>query len=295
MAVAAGLLLVGLCVDACFAFPLERALPPLLVALALAAALAPAGGDERRAPRALAWGALALGLCLCAVFGRWLLADRQVAALLAAQGRGDTSAARRAAERALELDPAAFPPAFLLGRQSLDQRRPAEALVWLERALRARPFDPATLGTRAEAWGAAGNFEQAVADARRVARLLPREAGAWYELGRWLERAGRPTEAREAYGAAALLEPGRADIQARLAVTAWRSGARDEAVLAAEAALRLDPSAALVHKLLGLALLEVPDRRGQGLEHLRTALLLDPQIADAERLRSLLKQADARQ
>jgi len=295
VAVAAGLLLVGLCVDGCFAFPLERALPPLLVALALAAALAPAGGGERRAPRALAWGALATGLCLGAVFGRWLLADRQVATLLAAQRSGDIPAARRAAERALALEPAAFPPAFLLGRLSLDEHRPAEALVWLGRALRARPFDPATLGTRAEAWGAAGDLEQAVADARRVARILPREAGAWYELGRWLERAGRPAEAREAYVAAARLAPGRADVQARLAVAAWRSGARDEAVQAAEAALRLDPGAALVHKLLGLALLEVPERRGEGLEHLRTALALDPRTPDAERLRALLQEADARQ
>lgn len=286
----AALVLVGLGVDATFSFPLERALPPLLLALAGAAAGACGArpGREPRAARGAALVALALAAGQGALFARALATDRELARMFAAWQRGDPVSARRAGERAAALDPRAFEPAFVLGRLSVDEGRPGDAVAWLTRALEQRPHDAPTLGTRAEAWGLAGEAARATEDALRAARLLPRDARAQYEAGRRLERVGRVEEARQAYARACGLVPDRADYQLRLAVSAWRAGQRVQALAAGRAALALDPRLALAHKLLGLALLDDPARRAEALEHLREALALDPRISDAERLRRVL-------
>ncbi|MCZ7682299.1 MAG: tetratricopeptide repeat protein [Sandaracinaceae bacterium] len=95
-------------------------------------------------------------------------------------------------------------------------------------------------------------------------------------------RAGRFSEAAQAYQQAVTLDPGFAPAHQGLAVSRMRAGDARGAADAYRAAARLDPRSAAIQVGLARALAQAGDREGAALAY-RMALTLEPGRADAQR------------
>lgn len=255
LAVSVGLSALGLGVDSLFSFPLERALPPFVLALGLG--LVTARQDERaRPPLSRGWavvpGLLALSLTLLSIAA--VRADLHLSRAFTADGAGDPLQAHAESLRAHTLAPWSFEPVFMAASSALALHRSSEALTLLRQVEWRRPYDLATLGNVSTACAGVGDRNCAAEYARRQAELLPDSAALRLHYG----------------------------------VLALRANERAAARAALEQALTLDPNLALAHKALGVSLLDEPQRREQALAHLRRALEIDPALADAARIRGLL-------
>lgn len=258
--------LAGLLADACFNFPFQRALPPLVFAVLLGL-LSVLHAPPRRSPlarRARAPLALAAVLALVPVGVaqvRLLAADRHVDAARRAEARGDWTRAADESAAALRWDPTRREALFTGGTAALVLGRPDDAATRLGTLLVGYPNDGNALGNLALARTALGQPEQALAAYERLARIVPDDP-----------------RVQRARGAA----------QFRAGLAALRAGRKAEAVAALREAVRLQPERADAHKALGIALLDMPEAREEAREHLRRALDLDPAIADAARMRAIL-------
>ncbi|HVR71160.1 MAG TPA: O-antigen ligase family protein [Vicinamibacteria bacterium] len=300
----AGLGIVGLLVDAAFSFPLQQALPPLLLMayLGVLSALLTrfgwaagvwrifhASAGPRRLVPPLAVAVVAALLALAAwSHGRWLVADRHALRMARAERRADWPTALAEAAAAHRLDPGRREPLLVMGEAHLATGRVGQALPPLRELLATRPHDLTALGNLGLALSARGDAAAAGEAFRRVLRIQPRDARAHHELGAVLEQEGRGKGALEEYRLAARYAGRNAAYQHKWGVTALQAGLPEEAVHALRRALEEDPTRAASHKALGVVLFEVLGRRAEGEPHLRRALELDPSDRDAPRIRQLL-------
>jgi tetratricopeptide (TPR) repeat protein len=300
----AGLGVAGLLVDAAFSFPLQQALPPLVLAAylgVLAALLTRFGWDagawrlfdasagrRRLLPPLAAAVAVALLASTAWAHGRWLLADRHALRMARAERRGDWPTSLAEASAAHRLDPGRREPLLVMGEAHLAAGRAGQALPPLRSLLATRPHDMTALGNLALALSARGDAAAATEAFQRVLRIHPRDARAHYELATLLEPQGRRKEALEEYRLAARYDGRNADYLHQWGVAALQAGLPEEAAQALSRAVEVDPSRSASHKALGVVLFEVLGRRDEGAPHLRRALALDPTDRDAPRIRQLL-------
>lgn len=102
-------------------------------------------------------------------------------------------------------------------RMLLQRDRAAEAVPYLDAALRERPDDPELLHNTAVALAGTGRTEQAVAAARRLTEVRPDDPRGYLDLGVMLGRAGRLEAAREAFAAGLARAPAHSDLARNLA------------------------------------------------------------------------------
>jgi O-antigen ligase/tetratricopeptide (TPR) repeat protein len=299
-----GLGLAGLLVDAAFSFPLQQALPPLVLMTylgVLAALLTRFGWDPRAwrlfdattglrrlIPPVVAAVVVGMLVLTARQQWRWLRADRHARRMVQAERRGDWRTALAEAEAAHGLDPGRREPLLVLGEGHLAAGRAGQALTPLRELLATRPHDFTALGNLGLALSARGDAAGAEEAFRHVLRIQPRDARARFELGAALEQQGKLGPALEEYRLAARSDPRNATYQHRWGVAALREGRHDEAVHALQRAIEEDPSRSASHKALGVVLYEVLGRRAEGRPHLVRALELDPADRDAPRIRQLL-------
>ena len=152
----------------------------------------------------------------------------------------------------------------LLGTAYQQQGQRAQARAEYEESVK-RGGTPATFSNLGAIYYDEGRYEDALQLFRQAAALMPRSAAMARNVGDTLQRLGRQTEAREAFGQAALLaeqdvriNPRDAHAQAALAVYLAKQGRADEAEehLAAAAAAGTPDAAvwyrrAVVHALAG--------------------------------------------
>lgn len=113
---------------------------------------------------------------------------------------------------------------------------------------------------------------------------LARNSGAWlahYNLGVVLEHEGRLEEAIPEYRATLRLNPGHWSARANLATALMQTGRPAEAVAEYEAALRTHRNFPSAENDLGLALERLPGEEAEAEAHLRRAIELNPDYADA--------------
>jgi tetratricopeptide (TPR) repeat protein len=96
---------------------------------------------------------------------------------------GDFHRASREFATALSTSPNSGPATLFYGLSLLNLQRPKEALSYLERAKRAQPDDVVVLRALARANVACNRISSANETFRRLTRLDPKNAGAWYGLG----------------------------------------------------------------------------------------------------------------
>lgn len=126
----------------------------------------------------------------------------------------------------------------LLGITRQFQRRPADAVALLRRALDAVPGDALVLTNLGSALRGAGEHAAAVAALVRACELAPGLAAAWYNLGRAYGAERRPDEARMAFRRALDCDPDHRAAQLAYADTSRTFGYIEEAAEGYRSALR---------------------------------------------------------
>ena len=168
----------------------------------------------------------------------------------------------------------------LLGACLGAQQRHAEALEWMEGALRLRPPSAAALHNRAQALLALGRPVEARRDLDQALALKPDFAPAWTALGRALAALGDAAGAERAYRQPVHLDPGSPEAFYNLACFRHDASRIDEAIAGYRKALALDPRLAVAHNNLGNALRAKGDATG-ALEHFGEAARLAPALVEA--------------
>jgi Flp pilus assembly protein TadD/O-antigen ligase len=285
--------LAGILVDACFSFPLQRAIPPMVLAVflgVLAVLDRPDPAPSSPARSLLAPAAVLLVLAVtAAAHWRVLAADAQVWRARQAEQRGDWPRVVEASRAALRHDPGRREAQFLAGTALLTTGRAQPAAAFLEAVVRRYPLDPATLANLAYAQETLGRTDEALASFGQAAALLPDDALLAASQGRLLEHAGRTAEAREAYRRAARFGTADPRPPLRAGLLAMRDGRPEEAQLDLLEALRRQPDLAEAHKALGLVLYQQLGRKDEARVHFRRALELRPGDRDAPRMKALLE------
>lgn len=172
-----------------------------------------------------------------------------------------------AAERALQLNPAASGSYHLLADLYLQAEAPEKAIATLEAALQQEANAPVTHSLLASAYTAAGRSAEAQAAAQRAVTLREQALGDLANaavddllaLAAAYLTAERNEQALELYQLAQQRAPEDARPQRGLAVVYYRQRQFQEAKEAFQAAIRLAPGESVNHLLLGLLYAEMGD------------------------------------
>ncbi len=200
-----------------------------------------------------------------------------------------TREAEESFREALRNDPTLAPARFGLGRIALDAGLTDDALVAFREAGRLEPKTSRYREVLVQQLCKAGRMDEA----RTAAFAEPPHAKALYILGCVLADAGDPEAALAPLGRAAELAPRSAEYQHRLGYAAFKSKRYPEARDAFARAVRLRPNWALARRSLGTVLYTFLGRKDEGVMHYREALRLDPDGADAAKMREIVRHWDA--
>ena len=268
---------VGIAFDALFSFPMQRALPPVVLAVGLGSMAGWAGlrpGRGRAAARTMAAVASALLMAVVLYDARTLRADRHVRKMLAAEARNSWSGVRDEAAAALADKPDDRQALFGLGTAELARGRLPEARADLRRLLESHPYDLPALGNLALAQSAAHEDLAALGTWGRVLVLDPDDHRAHFGRGEILERMGATWPALRSFRLAVEFNRGDARYQFRRGQAAARAGSYPEAVAALRAALGIAPRFAAAHEALGNVLIQAYGRSDEAEAHLAQARAL---------------------
>jgi len=162
--------------------------------------------------------------------GRLTPRDRQHIAAWYALANLDYPAAIQAYQSLLANDPRDVEAYTRLGSLLSGERRPAEAVVVLQKALVVDPNSATTWNVLSGVQNRAGWGEQAVISAQRYVGLIPAEPNAWDSMGMSLHIAGRMEEAEAAFRRALSLKPGFQLATIHLANLAYQRGRYGQAM-----------------------------------------------------------------
>ena len=198
---------------------------------------------------------------------------------IAAEQRGDPSAARALCEQALAVAPE-HPGALLkLGLMAQADGEPGAARDWLMRAVRSA--QRSRMAT-APIWLALAGLHEGANDVvaardayERVLAEVPGQPAATFGLGQLALRAGDAAHAAQRFRAVLAQQPGNVAARAQLAVALMTQGATAEAAHELEPALAAAPQSAALRHLAAIVALRRSDFAGAQ-AHCRAGLAADP-------------------
>jgi tetratricopeptide (TPR) repeat protein len=130
---------------------------------------------------------------------------------------GDLAGAERSFRKALELQADYHYASYNLARVLISRGAPDEAVPLLDELIANDPGDLDAIATRGTAALFREQYDEAAEYFRRVLRVRPQDANAWYNLGLSLEYLDRPVDAETAYREALSINPDLTAAQAGLA------------------------------------------------------------------------------
>jgi len=200
-------------------------------------------------------------------------------------------------EATLRRNPDAWLAHHNLATILLDEGRPDDALIHLERVMVLRPNYPEALASLGDCLTRLGRANDALVPLERAIQLQPKYAEAHNNLGVTLMALGRQDEGRAQFQTAVQLNGGYAVAHRNLGQALASAGRMPEALPHFERAVTLLPDDPQSRLQLGTAL-ALQGRYADALPHFEKALEFDPDSADAHlrlsmTLRSLGRIADA--
>ena len=156
-------------------------------------------------------------------------------------GEGDLDKAMRLCGAILEYRSEDSEALNLLGLIQLQRRRPAEALVFLSKALKADPGSVDAMSNLGLALHAAGRFEEAVAHYRNALMLAPRHPEILYNLGNAFLELDRVDESLASYEEVLAINPSHVGARVNLGNTLLRLNRPADALASYDKALAAMP------------------------------------------------------
>lgn len=204
--------------------------------------------------------------------------EREFQTAVAAQDKGDLDGAKSILLKIRRKKPGIFAVDESLGMIYAAQSQFAQALPFLEAAVREQPSSDAAQANLGAALYRLHHNTEALSAFKRAAQLNPANPATQQSLGQLLLDADKPDQAAQAYSAAMHLKPGDDDLIFGYA-TALLAGKRyDEAARALSTAQSVDRSAE-AQSLLG-EIDEAKARYESAGKHLARAVELDPSEAN---------------
>jgi predicted O-linked N-acetylglucosamine transferase (SPINDLY family) len=127
------------------------------------------------------------------------------------------------------------------GKMLIEQKRPADAMVWLDRALEYDPWNPEIFYRRGNAQMALGNFPAAAADYAAAVKGRPDYVDALFNRGIALQRMGQYAAALASYASVLAIKPDDAEALNNRGNVLQELQRHDEALASYEQALALRP------------------------------------------------------
>ena len=205
---------------------------------------------------------------------------------MANERTGNYSAAVKAYDRGLAVEPKNVELLNAKGFALFQQGKSEEAVVSLQKAIDLDPRHWKSHNNMALASLDLGDLEVAEAHYRESLAIEPQPA-IYNDLGFVLARQGLPHEATEMYRKSLALKPGSATVHYNLAASLAGSGELSEAEAHFRLSIEIEPTSR-AYTALGLILSQQPGRLDEGVASLRKAVELDPNNEEA---RLLLAQA----
>lgn len=168
----------------------------------------------------------------------------------------------------------------LLGMLYVNNFRPNDAVLCIEKALRLAPNNPESHANLALAFKDQGQLADAVSHFRRAIRLAPDNAMTYNNLGNVLREQGKPLDAIREYEKALKREPSFAQCWSNFAAALNEAEQRKAALRAADRAIQLEPELAQAHNNRGDILL-AEARYDEALRCYERATSLNPKYAAA--------------
>ncbi len=290
----------GLGVDALFSFPFYRAMPPFALALYAAGLFSLDSSNSEKQQTSWRWekkglalGGAAAGLILIVVWTslqyRWMKADRYFRSQRHAMNRKeDWQIVINLGEKVLKYNPLRKDARHLIGRAYAVTGRPNEAREYLESFERYFPHDGFNLFYLAQAYGDLNEFDKATTVLEHATKILPQDGFLQGGLGQVYQIKGRQEEALGQFRLATELMPENSFYHTLVGSMAASLGKFAESELAFSNALALKENSPRAHKGMGKLLINMPERKPEGIGHLERALELDPNIENAKKYRKII-------
>ncbi len=296
--------LLGIAVNTFFSFPFDRTMPPLLAAcfaalIARQYSLRKNGLGTSNDVKGVAMEpALQYGLGALSVVALLLVAHIQYQVVMGdvysrkmydANAIGDHAGVVIAADQIVSHDPHNLRPLCYKGRALMAMDRSAEAVVTLERLAQAYPVWYVGLHNLAVAYQRSHNAANAVEIAQRALRLFPQGAETYNAMACAYLDAKEYEKSEENVRKALELSPENHEYWYNLGLALYHQGKKVEAVEQMERSIQMNPEYALPYKDVGAMYRERGDIQ-LACERMAVALRLDPNIDQADRIRSFLVQ-----
>ncbi len=188
---------------------------------------------------------------------------------------GQVQQAETIYRRILEVQPQHVATLHLLGAACLQQKRPGEAIKWLEQATALSPNHADGLNNLGGAYQAAERWEDSIGPFRKALQLAPDNAKFHFDLGNTFKALGQHAEAIECFETAIRLNPQFLQALNNLGTTLTAVGRLEEAITTLKTALSLKPDYANAQNGLGNALLDF-GRGTEAIQWLNSAAALQP-------------------
>ncbi|MBI5844426.1 MAG: tetratricopeptide repeat protein [Deltaproteobacteria bacterium] len=310
--------LIGICVNAQFCFPFQRAVP-VFVFMAylgiLSAWLERLPHEEAEAAPAQKFGKAAAffgrltsprtislsreaAIAACVVLfpafifwswqnARWIKADEAYLKVTGAEQAGDWEGLLHWADVALKYHPQRVRIYSYKGRAYIETSRFEEGIESLKRVIAENPNHMNALLNIGVAYGSLGRYNEALEVYNRVLAIKPDYDKAYNNIGNVLMRQGKHAEALKSFQLAAVYNPDSPLIHFNVAKMAEQTNNFRLARASLEKALALKPDWAVAHKELGLILAKYLNEPQKGAWHIQKAIQLDPNMVPQNAARGI--------
>lgn len=166
------------------------------------------------------------------------------------------------------------------GQAHIEMRRPAEALPWLEKALKANANDDRSWKAKGRALHALEQYRDAAMALERATRINPQDANTWFLLGLVNDELEKPLRAELAYHRALDLEPSDAYLWYSRGSARYNLRRYHEALLDLTEAYRRDPELSQALFLISMCYSHL-DRLVEAIQLINQVLAVNPRNDEA--------------
>lgn len=289
--------IMGLLVNACFSFPLERAIPPFVLMTFMGLLFSSYEGENRRCYEIKSRPVMVASMAIVAIGLLWVVrfhnlgikCDRHYLNIIRLEKSKNWEGVIAETRRAVAYNPHRVKALSPAGGAYLKTGKPRKAIKVLGKVIAAYPNDLNAHMNMGVAYGSIGEYASALDAYEKVLNISPLSSKAHNNRGTIYMKQGKMNKALEEFNSSIQLDPKNSSPHSNIGKIAMHDGHYPEAARAFERAVLLNPGSDVAQKNLGYVYFRFLNRKKEGLDHFRKALLINPRIEDAGKIRNLLK------